>query len=149
MIKWEHSVFALPFALTAVVLSTSGWPPAWQLCWIVVCMMLARSAGMAFNRWADAELDARNPRTKTRALPAGHLSKGFVSPTDLSRMNSAFLYHERSYLCRLLRFRCRRYSCATNSWKIGRQRGQSDQVRKTDCCWIMYFLPSSCCLVCA
>jgi len=78
MIKWEHSVFALPFALTAAVLSASGWPHAWQLFWIVVCMVLARSAGMAFNRWADAELDARNPRTKTRAIPAGHLSKGFV-----------------------------------------------------------------------
>ena len=78
MIKWEHSVFALPFAMTAAVLSAAGWPHAWQLLWIVVCMVLARSAGMAFNRWADAELDARNPRTKNRAIPAGHLSKEFV-----------------------------------------------------------------------
>ena len=78
MIKWEHSIFALPFALTAAVLAASGWPQPWQIFWIVVCMVLARSAGMAFNRWADAELDARNPRTKTRAIPAGQLSRRFV-----------------------------------------------------------------------
>jgi 4-hydroxybenzoate polyprenyltransferase len=78
MIKWEHSIFALPFALTAAMLAASGWPRVNQLFWIIVCMVLARSAGMAFNRWADAELDARNPRTKMRAIPAGQLSKGFV-----------------------------------------------------------------------
>ena len=78
MIKWEHSVFALPFALTAAVLSASGWPRFGQIFWIVACMVLARSAGMAFNRWADAELDARSPRTKMRAIPVGQLSKGFV-----------------------------------------------------------------------
>jgi len=78
MIKWEHSIFALPFALTAAMLAASGWPRVNQLFWIVVCMVLARSAGMAFNRWADAELDARNPRTKMRAIPAGQLTKGFV-----------------------------------------------------------------------
>jgi 4-hydroxybenzoate polyprenyltransferase len=71
MIKWEHSIFALPFALTAAMLAASGWPRVNQLFWIIVCMVLARSAGMAFNRWADAELDARNPRTKMRAIPAG------------------------------------------------------------------------------
>ena len=78
MIKWEHSVFALPFALTGAVLAASGWPRGRQLIWIVVCMVLARSAGMAFNRWADAELDAANPRTRTRAIPAGLLSREFV-----------------------------------------------------------------------
>jgi len=78
MIKWEHSIFALPFALTGAVLAASGWPTLWQLFWIVACMVLARSAGMAFNRWADAELDAANPRTKMRAIPAGQLSKSFV-----------------------------------------------------------------------
>ena len=78
MIKWEHSIFALPFALTGAVLAASGWPTAWQLFWIVACMVLARSAGMAFNRWADADLDAANPRTKMRAIPAGQLSRGFV-----------------------------------------------------------------------
>src|SRR6202041_3403265 len=79
MIKWEHSVFALPFALTGAVLAANGWPHAIQLFWIVVCMVTARSAAMAFNRWADARLDAANPRTASRAIPAGILSRRFVA----------------------------------------------------------------------
>src|SRR5271167_2842461 len=79
MIKWEHSIFALPFALTGAVLAAGGWPPLRVLGWIVVCMVAARSAAMAFNRLADAQLDAANPRTATRALPAGALSNGFVA----------------------------------------------------------------------
>src|ERR1700760_3209631 len=79
MIKWEHSVFALPFALTGAVLAANGWPPVVKLGWIVVCMVAARSAAMAFNRLVDAQLDAANPRTKMRALPAGQLSAGFVT----------------------------------------------------------------------
>jgi len=79
MIKWEHSVFALPFALTGAVLAARGWPPARVLLWIVVCMISARSAAMAFNRLVDARLDAENPRTAMRALPAGLLSQGFVA----------------------------------------------------------------------
>ena len=78
MIKWEHSVFALPFALTGAVLAAGGWPPVRVLGWIVVCMVAARSAAMAFNRLADAKLDAANPRTAMRALPAGTLTSGFV-----------------------------------------------------------------------
>ena len=78
MIKWEHSVFALPFALTGAVLAAGGWPPVRVLGWIVVCMVAARSAAMAFNRLADARLDAVNPRTAMRALPAGTLTSGFV-----------------------------------------------------------------------
>jgi 4-hydroxybenzoate polyprenyltransferase len=78
MIKWEHSVFALPFALTGAVLAANGWPPPRVLAWIVVCMVSARSAAMAFNRLVDARLDAANPRTARRALPAGELSAGFV-----------------------------------------------------------------------
>ncbi len=78
MIKWEHSIFALPFALTAAVLAANGWPRPMQLVWIVVCMVSARSAAMAFNRWADAALDAANPRTAARAIPAGTLTRGFV-----------------------------------------------------------------------
>jgi 4-hydroxybenzoate polyprenyltransferase len=78
MIKWEHSVFALPFALTATLLAAQGLPTARTVCWILVAMVAARSSAMAFNRWADAELDAANPRTKTRAIPAGLLSRGFV-----------------------------------------------------------------------
>jgi len=78
MIKWEHSIFALPFALTGAVLAANGWPSLRVLGWIIVCMVAARSAAMAFNRLADARLDAANPRTATRALPAGVLSEKFV-----------------------------------------------------------------------
>ncbi|HWR17333.1 MAG TPA: UbiA-like polyprenyltransferase [Terriglobales bacterium] len=78
MIKWEHSVFALPFALCGAMLAAGGLPSWRQLLWIVVCMVSARSAAMAFNRLADHEIDAKNPRTKMRALPAGHLSRRFV-----------------------------------------------------------------------
>ncbi len=78
MIKWEHSIFALPFALTGAVLAARGWP-AWNvLFWIIVCMVAARSAAMAFNRLVDAQLDAANPRTAMRALPAGALQGRFV-----------------------------------------------------------------------
>jgi 4-hydroxybenzoate polyprenyltransferase len=78
MIKWEHSIFALPFALTAAILAANGLPPLRTLAWILVAMVAARSCAMAFNRWADAELDAVNPRTRARAIPAGQLSRGFV-----------------------------------------------------------------------
>jgi 4-hydroxybenzoate polyprenyltransferase len=79
MIKWEHSVFALPFALCGAMLAAGGLPTAHQLVWIVVAMVAARSAAMAFNRLADATIDAANPRTRARALPAGHLSPTFVA----------------------------------------------------------------------
>jgi len=79
MIKWEHSVFALPFALCGAMLAAGGVPTWHQLAWIVVCMVSARSAAMAFNRLADHSIDADNPRTKMRALPAGHLSRQFVA----------------------------------------------------------------------
>jgi 4-hydroxybenzoate polyprenyltransferase len=78
MIKWEHSVFALPFALTGAMLAADGMPHPIQVLWIIVCMVTARSAAMAFNRWADASLDAANPRTRSRAIPAGLLTRGFV-----------------------------------------------------------------------
>jgi 4-hydroxybenzoate polyprenyltransferase len=83
MIKFEHSVFALPFALTGALLAvregslslSNVWP---KFLWIVVAMVAARSAAMAFNRLVDAEIDARNPRTRARHLPAGLLSKTFA-----------------------------------------------------------------------
>ena len=68
MIKWEHSIFALPFALCGAMLAAGGLPAWSQLGWIVVAMVSARSAAMAFNRLADASIDAANPRTATRAL---------------------------------------------------------------------------------
>ena len=79
MIKWEHSIFALPFALCGAMLAAGGWPTAHQLAWITVAMVSARTAAMAFNRVADAAIDAENPRTRTRALPAGSLTPAFVT----------------------------------------------------------------------
>ena len=79
MIKWEHSIFALPFALCGAMLAAGGLPAWRQLGWIVVAMVSARSAAMAFNRLADASIDAANPRTATRALPVGQLTPSFVS----------------------------------------------------------------------
>jgi 4-hydroxybenzoate polyprenyltransferase len=82
MIRFEHSIFALPFALTGAALAwrhgaVAG--PVWQkLIWIVAAMVGARSAAMAFNRLVDASIDAKNPRTRMRHLPAGILSRGFA-----------------------------------------------------------------------
>jgi 4-hydroxybenzoate polyprenyltransferase len=78
MIKIEHTLFALPFAFLGAVLAANGFPALWQIIWIVVAMVGARSAAMAFNRIADRSYDAKNPRTASRALPAGLLSVGFV-----------------------------------------------------------------------
>jgi 4-hydroxybenzoate polyprenyltransferase len=79
MIKWEHSVLTLPFGLTGAVLAARGIPSLHTSIWIVVALVAARSAAMAFNRLADATIDAANPRTRIRALPAGKLSKSFVA----------------------------------------------------------------------
>jgi 4-hydroxybenzoate polyprenyltransferase len=88
MIKFEHSVFALPYALVAALLAArsegagGGWPPArvlaWQLVWIIVAMVGARSAAMTINRIADLEYDRRNPRTQGRALVTGALTPSFA-----------------------------------------------------------------------
>ena len=81
MIKFEHSVFALPFALVGALLAAraNGGLPTWrQILWIVAAMVGARSAAMTMNRIADREYDRRNPRTANRALPAGELSVGFA-----------------------------------------------------------------------
>src|SRR5438270_5466546 len=92
MIKFEHSVFALPFALTGALLAwrdgnLNGAEVRWKLLWIVIAMVGARSAAMAFNRVVDADLDGRNPRTRARHLPAGLLSRtftwGFVAVSTL------------------------------------------------------------------
>jgi len=108
MIKFEHSVFALPFALTGALLAfrESGFDGRgiWrQLLWIVVAMVATRSAAMAFNRLIDADIDARNPRTKMRHLPAGLLSRnftwGFVVAASLLLFFAAF---ELNPLCLML-----------------------------------------------
>ena len=79
MIKIEHTLFALPFAFLGAVLGAGGIPSGRQIFWIAVAMVGARSTAMAFNRIADRKLDARNPRTSMRALPAGALSLSFVT----------------------------------------------------------------------
>jgi len=78
MIKIEHTLFALPFALLGAVLAANGLPTGRQLLWIAVAMVGARSTAMAFNRIVDREYDARNPRTRSRAIPAGLIPVGFV-----------------------------------------------------------------------
>jgi len=74
LVKFSHSIFALPFALQGAWLASSGIPNGSDLVWIVVCAVAARTAAMGFNRWLDRELDARNPRTAGRELPAGVVS---------------------------------------------------------------------------
>jgi len=105
MIRFEHSVFALPFALTGALLAfresgglvASGWR---TLLWIVIAMVGARSAAMAFNRLVDAEIDGRNPRTKGRHLPAGLLSRGFcIGFTIVSSAVFLFASWELNALC--------------------------------------------------
>jgi 4-hydroxybenzoate polyprenyltransferase len=78
MIKIEHTLFALPFAFLGAALAARGLPSAWQIVWITVAMFGARSAAMTFNRIADRDIDAANPRTRSRAIPAGLLSLRFA-----------------------------------------------------------------------
>ncbi|HEX2165334.1 MAG TPA: UbiA-like polyprenyltransferase [Thermoanaerobaculia bacterium] len=84
MIKVEHTVFALPFALLGMLLAAGGWPSWRTVLWIVVAMVGARSAAMAFNRLVDREIDAANPRTRGRALPAGLVTPGWVAGFTLA-----------------------------------------------------------------
>ncbi len=79
MIKFEHTVFALPFALAGMMLAAGGWPSWATVGWIAVAMVGARSAAMGWNRLVDRRLDAANPRTRGRALPAGRVTPGFVA----------------------------------------------------------------------
>ena len=78
MIKFEHTVFALPFAIMSAFIASDGLPQLVKLGWILVAMVGARSCAMAFNRLADADIDSKNPRTSTRAIPAGLITKGAV-----------------------------------------------------------------------
>ena len=78
MIKFEHTVFALPFAFIGAMLAGKGLPTGWQIGWIIAAMVGARSAAMTFNRIADVRYDGLNPRTSGRALPRGSLSLSFA-----------------------------------------------------------------------
>src|SRR4030042_2981074 len=78
MIKIEHTLFALPFAFLGALFAAQGFPSPSQIGWILLAMVGARSAAMAFNRLVDLPFDARNPRTASRALPRKQLSRDFV-----------------------------------------------------------------------
>ena len=78
MIKFEHTLFALPFAFLGAVLAANGLPTGWQIVWITAAMFGARSAAMSFNRIVDRKYDAENPRTENRELPSGKLSVKFA-----------------------------------------------------------------------
>ncbi len=96
MIKFEHTLFALPFAFTGALLAARGIPSGRTILWIIVAMVGARSAAMGFNRWADRHIDAENPRTRERALP-----KGLVTPVQVvlfTAVSSAVLLFAASML---------------------------------------------------
>jgi 4-hydroxybenzoate polyprenyltransferase len=78
MIKFEHTLFALPFAFLGALMAANGLPTVWQMVWITFAMVGARSAAMTFNRIVDRDIDAENPRTAGRELPSGKLSVGFA-----------------------------------------------------------------------
>ena len=103
MIKFSHSVFALPFALASAAVAAGGRVPWRELPWIVVAMIGARSAAMGFNRLADQAIDARNPRTAARELPRGALSRRevwlFVSLSALALVGAAAMLNP---LCLML-----------------------------------------------
>lgn len=79
LIKFEHTLFALPLAYVGAVWAAGGWPGIWPVVWILLAMVGARSAAMAFNRLVDRRLDALNPRTADRAIPRGELSRTSVA----------------------------------------------------------------------
>src|SRR3990172_2392050 len=79
MIKFEHTVFALPFAYLGMLFAAGGWPGWWKFGWITVAMAAARTAGMSLNRLIDRHIDARNPRTANRPIQMGHISARSVA----------------------------------------------------------------------
>jgi 4-hydroxybenzoate polyprenyltransferase len=106
MIKIEHSIFALPFAMLGMMWASisqggSGWPGGWIFFWIIVAMVSCRSAAMAFNRIADRDIDAVNPRTRMRAIPAGMLK---LSQANLFFFASCFVFFASAYALNPLAF---------------------------------------------
>lgn len=91
MIKFEHSIFALPFAYMGMMLATNGLPTLAQVFWITVAMVGARSFAMAINRYIDRDIDARNPRTIERAIPAGKLTPRYVMVFSIASLAIFFV----------------------------------------------------------
>lgn len=100
LIKFSHSIFAMPFALAAMLIAAQGMPSPITLFRIILALVFARTAAMAFNRWADAEIDAQNPRTQNRHIPSGLLSKRFtLSLTILSAVGFVYMAFLLGKLC--------------------------------------------------
>ncbi len=101
MIKFEHTIFALPFAFTGALLAARGLPSWRTVLWISVAMFGARSAAMGFNRWADRKFDAENPRTKMRALPRGLVTPAqvivFTTAASVLLVFSAYMLNRLSF----------------------------------------------------
>jgi len=101
MIKFEHTIFALPFAFMSAVLAARGLPSWHDIIWITVAMVGARSAAMGFNRWADHKFDAANPRTKERALPLGLVTPAqvlaFTAVSSMMLMFAALMLNPLSF----------------------------------------------------
>src|SRR5207244_504698 len=105
MIRFEHTVFALPFAFIGALLAGKGLPTLWQSLWIIAAMVGGRSAAMTFNRIADVDYDKANPRTSGRALPRGNLSMKFARVFTIA-MSALFILSawELNTLCFYLSF---------------------------------------------
>ena len=101
MIKFEHTIFALPFAFMSAILAARGLPSWHDIIWITVAMVGARSAAMGFNRWADHKFDAANPRTKERALPLGLVTPAqvlaFTAVSSMMLMFAALMLNPLSF----------------------------------------------------
>lgn len=102
-IRWEHTIFALPFAYLGSVFAADGWPSLWTVLWVTVAMVGARTAAMSFNRAIDARFDAANPRTAMRPIPAGHLSvRAVVFMAGASLLVLVFAAAQLNMVCLLL-----------------------------------------------
>lgn len=101
MIKFEHTIFALPFAFTSALIAAGGVPPWRTIFWIIIAMVGARSAAMGFNRWADHQFDAENPRTLQRALPLGLVTPAqvllFVAASSALFIGAAYALNPLSF----------------------------------------------------
>lgn len=103
LIKFSHSVFAMPFALGSMLIAARGMPSPIAIFRIILALVFARTAAMAFNRWLDAEIDAKNPRTQGREIPAGVLSKRYtLSLVILSSLGFIYISYLLGWLCFLL-----------------------------------------------
>lgn len=103
LIKFSHSIFALPFALGSMLVATRGLPSSVTLFRIILAMLFARTAAMAFNRWADADLDAQNPRTQDRHIPRGVITKRYaLILCGLSSLGFIWLAYLLGKLCLIL-----------------------------------------------